>query len=129
MSGALLSQVDFVATVAALVGQTLAADDAPDSLPMLPAVLGESRTGRLELVEQAGGIALRQGTWKYIEPNKRQRISQDTGIELGNSAEPQLYDLSQDPGETKNLAAEMPDRLRELAAELDGLKKAGRTRR
>ena len=129
VSDALVSQVDFLASFAAFTKQPLDADAGPDSVDTMAAFLGASPRGRESVTEEAGGIALRRGQWKYIEPNKRQRISQDTGIELGNSPEPQLYDLSKDPGETKNLAAEMPEKVRELASELEALKTAGRTRR
>jgi len=129
VSDALVSQVDFLASFAAFTKQPLDADAGPDSVDTMAAFLGASPRGRDSVIEEAGGIALRRGQWKYIEPNKRQRISQDTGIELGNSPEPQLYDLAKDPGETKNLAAEMPEKVRELASELEALKIAGRTRR
>jgi arylsulfatase A-like enzyme len=129
VSDALVSQVDLLASFAAFTRQKLDADAAPDSVDTMPAFLGESMQGRESVIEEGGGLALRRGQWKYIEPNKRQRISQDTGIELGNSPEAQLYDLSKDPGETQNLAMEMPDKVRELASELEQLEKAGRTRR
>jgi arylsulfatase A-like enzyme len=129
VSDALVSQVDFLASFAAFTKQKLDADAGPDSVDTMAAFLGESKAGRESVIEEAGGLALRRGTWKYIEPNKRQPISQDTGIELGNSPEPQLYDLSKDAGETKNLASDMPNKVRELASELDELKKSGRTRR
>jgi arylsulfatase A-like enzyme len=122
VSDALVSQVDFLASFATFTRQPLDSGAGPDSLDTMAAFLGQSKQGRERVIEEAGGIALRRGQWKYIEPNKRQRVSQDTGIELGNSPEPQLYDLSKDPGETKNLAAEMPEKVRELASELDGLK-------
>ena len=37
-------------------------------------------------------------------------------MELGNDAEPQLYDTEADPGETRNLAVEQPEKVKELAA-------------
>ena len=129
VSDVLVSQVDFLASFAAFTKQPLDTDAGPDSIDTMAAFLGESPRGRESVIEEGGGLALRRGQWKYIEPNKRQRISQDTGIELGNSPEPQLYDLSKDPGETKNLAAELPEKLRDLASALEELKKAGRTRR
>ena len=49
-----------------LTGQKLAADAAPDSMNVLPALLGESPQGRDTLVEHAGGLAIRKGNWKYI---------------------------------------------------------------
>jgi Tfp pilus assembly protein PilF len=46
--------------------------------------------------------AVRHGGWKYVAAPK-----------------PELYDLAQDPGETRNLAAKMPTRAAELAALLE----------
>lgn len=40
-------------------------------------------------------------------------------IELGNSMEPQLYDLKKDAGEKNNLAKEQPKRVQQLSAELE----------
>ena len=128
-SDTLVSQVDFVASFASLLGQTLADADAPDSLDTMAAFLGTSRTGRRELVEQAGGQALRVGTWKYMEPSKRQKMSANTNTELGNDAVPQLYDLAADPGETRNLAEKHPERVKEMDAVLQQIRKAGRSRK
>ena len=92
---------------------------------MLPALLGTSKTGRTVLVEQAGArLALRQGRWKYIPPSQGPRIQQNTNTELGNDPEPQLYDLATDPGERNNLAAAQPEKVRELAALLEEIRRA-----
>jgi arylsulfatase A-like enzyme len=128
LSSALLTQVDLLASLAALTGQKLAAEDGPDSLDHLPALLGRSTTGRSALVEGAGGLSLRQGQWKYIEPNKRQKINKETNTELGNDSVPQLYDLSKDRGETRNLASDQPARVQAMAADLEKIRKAGRSR-
>ena len=77
-SEALVSQVDFLASFAALSKQPLAGARAPDSVDTLAAFLGTSRTGRTELVEQAGGQALRSGQWKYIEASKRPKRNEQT---------------------------------------------------
>ena len=45
-----------------------------------------------------------------------------TNTELGNSTEPQLYNLADDPGETKNLAAAFPDKVNEMKALLEKIK-------
>jgi arylsulfatase A-like enzyme len=127
-SAALVSQVDLLASLAGLTGQRLGASDAPDSRDMMTALLGKSRTGRAELVEEAGALSLRQGRWKYIEPNNKQKISRETNIELGNDSAPQLYDLAADPGELKNLALRYPARVTSMAAALDRLRKDGRSR-
>ncbi len=54
-SNALISQVDLLASLAALVGQELPDDAGPDSANVLPALLGTSSKGRDQLVEQGGG--------------------------------------------------------------------------
>jgi arylsulfatase A-like enzyme len=128
VSDALVSQVDFLASFAALTGQTLAQADGPDSLDTLAAFLGTSKTGRHELVEQAGGQALRVDQWKYMEPSKRARLNEQVNIELGNDAVPQLYDLAKDPGETTNLAAKYPEKVKEMDARLQAIRKSGRSR-
>ncbi len=129
VSGALFSQVDLLASFASLTEQTLAPGDAPDSIASMPVILGTSKRGRADLVEEAGALSLRQGRWKYIEPNTKQKVSKETNTELGNDSVPQLYDLSADPGERKNLASEQPARVAAMARELDRIRKAGGSRR
>jgi hypothetical protein len=47
---------------------------------------------------------------------------------MGNDPEPQLYNLKDDLGETKNLATEYPEKLKELEILLEKIKTEGRTR-
>jgi arylsulfatase A-like enzyme len=128
VSHALISQIDLLASMAALTQQSLATADAPDSLDILPALLGASSTGRADLVKQAGGLSVRQGSWKYIAPGKGAARNQNTNTELGNSPEPQLYDLATDPGERANLASRHPEKVKELQTMLDRVRSAGRSR-
>jgi arylsulfatase A-like enzyme len=127
-SDALVCQIDFLASFAALAGQKLASGAAPDSQDTLAAFLGRSKTGREHLVEQGGGLALRVGQWKYIEPNNRPKMNTNTNTELGNDTVPQLYDLAADPGETRNLAASQPARVEDMAALLGRIRKDGSDR-
>src|SRR5215218_1049291 len=121
-SDALISQVDFLASFAALTRKRLAAADAPDSVDTISALLGTSRIGRTEVIEQAGGQALRAGQWKYIEASKRPKMNLQTNTELGNDAVPQLYDLCKDPGERQNVADQHPDKVKELQARLQAIR-------
>jgi arylsulfatase A-like enzyme len=128
VSDALVSQVDFLASFATLTGQALTPDDGPDSLDTLSAFLGESKTARRELVEQAGGEALRIDTWKYVPASQRPKVNANVNIELGNDTVPQLYDLATDPGERTNLAAKLPAKVSEMEARLADIRKRGRSR-
>lgn len=127
-SNALVSQIDLYASLAALTGAELEESAAPDSFRILPALLGQSKQGRDHLVEQAGSLSLIEGSWKYVAPGKGARVSRETGIELGNAAEPQLYNLDRDPGERTDVAAQHPELVRSMAAKLERIRSAGRSR-
>ena len=117
VSDALVCLVDFSASFAALTGQTIPAGDAPDSVNVLPVLLGESKNGRDKLVEHDGArmFGFRDGLWKFIAPDMRPRaVYSRTG---------ELYDLGHDLGETNNLNAAQPDTSKKLSGELDGVRK------
>ena len=128
VSSALVSQVDFLSSFARLTGQTLGADDGPDSFEVMAALLGRSKEGRPHLVEQAGGQALRLGQWKFIDASNRARVNKETNTELGNDSVAQLYDLAMDPGETRNVAATHPERVQQMQGLLQKIRAAGRSR-
>jgi arylsulfatase A-like enzyme len=117
-SKALVGQVDLIASFAALVGRDAPIATAPDSRDHLRALLGEDRAGRDSLVEQGNGLALRRGRWKFIPASEGRKVAPATKVELGNDPAPQLYDLDADPGETRNIAADHPEVVASLRAEL-----------
>jgi arylsulfatase A-like enzyme len=125
VSDALVSQVDLVASFAALTGLSLSDPGVRDSENVLPALMGASKTARTVLIEQAGSLSIRQGQWKYIAPGKGPRINENTKTELGNDPTPQLYDLSNDTGERSNLATTRPEKVREMESLLDGIRRRG----
>jgi len=124
VSDALVSQLDFHASFAALAGAKLA--EPRDSQNHLAALLGDSPKGRDAHVASAGVLSLRAGNWKYISPGQGPKRNANTNTDLGNDPAGQLYDLASDPGETKNLAAGQPQRVAELAARLETIRRAGR---
>ncbi len=128
VSDALVSQVDFPASFASFTNQALGDADAPDSMNVMPALLGKTKTARDHLVEQASVLSLRVGAWKYIEPGKGQRVNKNNGIETGNDPEGQLYDLAADLGERTNVAGAHPDRVKAMAARLNQIRQSGRSR-
>ncbi len=127
-SDALVCQVDFVSSFAGFGNRKLSATDAPDSHDILPALVGDTTTGRDHLVEHAGSLTLIRGKWKYIEPSNGQKLNRNNGIETGRDTVAQLYDLERDLGEKNNIAAEHPDVVREMEALLKKIKEEGRSR-
>lgn len=124
-SDALISLVDLPASLAVLVQQPWPRGAGPDSAQILPALLGDTATGRDHLVLHANGLALREGFWKFIEPADGSRVAWQTGIETGNNPLPQLYDLSLDPGETHNLASTHPERVLAMGQRLGKIRATG----
>ena len=53
-SAAPLCQIDLLASLAKMTGTSVAVPNLSDSIDVLPALLGKSKTGRTELVEEAG---------------------------------------------------------------------------
>jgi arylsulfatase A len=112
--------VDTLATLAAVTGAKLPppAQGAEDSYNVLPALLGEKFGSpiRPALIGHSGwGVfSVRQGPWKWIEgkyaPLKKPNSE-------GNEFHPQLYNLAEDPQETRDVLAEHP----EIAAKLSTL--------
>ena len=109
-SAALVSQTDLEASFARLLEVKLPAAAAPDSIDVLDALLGKSAVGRHELVEHRydAVCALRVDNWKWIAG--------------------QLYDLSVDLSEKHDLARRQPERTKEMAARLEAIRSAGKTR-
>jgi arylsulfatase A-like enzyme len=124
VSDALFSQVDLMASFAALTGQTLTGDAGPDSFNHLDALLGKSNKGREWLVEQASAsrLSLIKGDWKYIEPGQGPKIQVNTGTETGNDPMPQLYNLKNDLGEKINIAPDNTGIVNELTQLLNKVK-------
>lgn len=123
-SEAMISQVDFPRTLAKIAGKEAPADAFPDSQDVSAALLGQSPAGRDHIVEHASGLALREGNWKFIPAGKGQAMNKNTGTETGIAPKGQLYDLSKDPGEKINLAAENPEVMKRLATRLDAIRKS-----
>lgn len=127
VSHAPVSQIDLLASLASLTGQALPATAGPDSFNLLPALLGQPKKGRPHIVEHANALSLIVGGWKVIQPRNGQKRNQ-TGNELGNDPQPQLFNLRSDLGEQKNLAAEHPEKVREMLAFLEKISREGRSR-
>lgn len=131
-SDALLSQVDFYASLAELLGVELSETEARDSLNMLPAFLGQSKKGRDYIIEESvATLSLRMGNWKYIasssefDQNRNQWVKTDKNIQGGFSSQEQLYNLKNDKGELRNIAAEYPSIIMTMRKKLNEFRDRG----
>jgi arylsulfatase A-like enzyme len=118
VSHALVTQLDFFATFAALAGEKVPASAGRDSKDATAALVGNDADGRDHIIQHAanGRLSVRTAEWKYIEPGPGVAKNPNTQIELGNNPKPQLYELKSDLGETKNVAPENPQKVEELKA-------------
>lgn len=124
--------VDLMATCAAVVGAKLPETAAEDSHDLLPALLGQplARPVREATVHHAliGMFAVRQGDWKLILGlgsggfTLPQQIKPNPGDPPG-----QLYNLADDPAETRNLYAQRPEIVARLAKLLEAYQHQGRS--
>ena len=114
VSNALVNQIDFVASFAALLDVDVPADQAIDSRDSLAALLGADADGLPFMIEEARRLALRKGKWKYV-------------AKRGKKGQEQLFDLSTDVGEANDVASQHPETVAELRQMLAQLKssKAG----
>ncbi|SEN27626.1 Arylsulfatase A [bacterium A37T11] len=114
-SGALVCQIDLLASFAALLKQAIPNGEASDSQSLWLSFSGKNDRGREYLIEHARSLGVIKDTWKYIEPSKASPYGRLTNTELGNSKKPQLYNLSSDEGEVQNVAEAHPDIVKALA--------------
>ena len=116
VSEVIVSQIDWLASLASLVGAKIPSGSAPDSYDRMGNLLGTDDTDRPWVIEHAANntLSVRTPDWKYIEPNDDPRtIQKTTNTELGNSSEPQLYDMTVE-GERENVATRYPAKVFEL---------------
>ena len=130
VSAALIGQFDFLATFADITGATVPAGMGEDSVSFLPVLLGAKESVRQGIVSQSinGSFAIRDGQWKLLlSAGSAGWSSPKPGPEEAGLPPVQLYDLSKDPGERKNLQAEFPERVASMKAELEKLIARGRS--
>ena len=108
-----INGTDVLPTLCAIAGVEVPADRSIDGASILPIFDGKPIQRRVPLYwqyERALGqakVTMRQGDWKILANNALSVL--------------QIYNLRDDPGETRNLAAQHPERLKTMGAELSRL--------
>lgn len=127
----LICLTDFFATCADILGAKLPDSAAEDSVSILSLLKGASQPVRDSAAHHSiqGLFAIREGSWKLdLCPGSGGWTAPGDAAALKQGLPAvQLYDLSSDPGETRNAAAEHPDVVERLAAKLQKIVRDGRS--
>lgn len=120
--GQLVHHADLIATMADILGVTLPENAGEDSFSLLPLLQGADTPVREHAVScAASGIpGFRLGSWKLI------LAADSPGSKSPTSPNLQLYHLGQDLAESRNLAAEHPEKVAEMQALFEKLISNGR---
>jgi hypothetical protein len=122
-----------MATCAGILDYKLPANAAEDSISLLPLLNGKKPEKPLHDIvihhSISGHFAVRKGQWKLLLCKGSGGWSSPRESEAAKRKLPmlQLYDLLNDPKETKNLHAKYPEKVKELAGDLVKAISAGRT--
>lgn len=127
VSDEVISQVDLAATFASLSGATLGKNEAIDSYNLLPVFLGKEyrRPLREATVQntQPGKYALRKGDWVLVDTSsgavgrEAEAYLNHFGLQAYGKNQPGLlFNLREDPRQSKNLYAHHPARVETMRA-------------
>jgi arylsulfatase A len=125
VSDEVVCTIDLCRSIATLVEARVPENAFPDAVDVSQALLGTG-PGRRELLQQdngrSGRFGFRQGKWKLVRlpPGKGSKAAR------GTAPVDALYDLDADPGESNDVAADHPELVARLAADLDRITKPDR---
>ena len=127
VSDEVVSQVDLAATFAKLVGHALSEGEAIDSYNLLPVLRGENykkplRTATVQNTN-AGKYALRQGDWVLVDAEsgaskkEGKHYLEYFGLsDFGKDRDGLLFNLKNDPRQSKDLSGEYPEKVEQMRA-------------
>jgi arylsulfatase A len=129
----LVELTDVLATVAEILGVTLADDAGEDSVSFLRSLLDpDAAPARIVSVHHSlrGVFALREGPWKYVPSRGSGGFSTPRAVTpRPGEPEGQLYHLEDDPAESRNLWQEHPEIVARMARDLEAIRTLPRTPR
>ena len=128
-----ITLTDIMATCGGILGAELPANAAEDSVSLLPVLRGKKMEKPLHDVvihhSGSGHFAIRKAQWKLLLCRGSGGWSPPRETEAAKKKLPmlQLYDLANDPKESKNLHAQYPNKVKELVSDLAKAFRNGRT--
>lgn len=134
VSDALVSNFDFLPTVAARAGVPLSEERTIDGKDMWPLLSGEDSDATLHEIfyfyRGAQPVAVRKGNWKLHVPHQYRSLDGGNGGTAGLPVTYKqletplaLYNLESDIGESKNVAADHPELVQELTQSIEAFAK------
>ncbi|MEM8667183.1 MAG: arylsulfatase [Planctomycetota bacterium] len=133
ISDEVVCTIDLAASCAAMAGVALPSDGCLDSFDVSGALVGnKDAKGREHLIQQdngrGGNYGFRVGHWKLVRHDSKK--TRNTGLRL--QARPvkqfELYNLAEDPGESKNVIDDHPETAETMKTRLANLIERGRSR-
>lgn len=122
----MMHMVDWYPTLLKLAGVQPEQPLPPDGVDAWPMIAGDKPSARTEVLcnTTPNGGALRMGDWKIVvSPGRRAAAAKGGGKKAAATAGPtvELFNLRDDIGETKDLAASDPEKMKELLARYEQL--------
>ena len=134
-SDQMVCTIDLATSLAKLTGTALPKNAFKDSFDVSDALLGKpDAKGRTSLIQQDNGgrgkFGFRKNKWKLTRHSAKSARNTVVEKKLANTKVPefQLYDLTKDPAEKKNIIKQHPETAAEMKAELEALVQADRSR-
>lgn len=116
-----LHMVDWLPTLLAITGSRAEQPAPLDGRNAWPTLLGKAASPHEDILLNVtpGGGGIRVGSWKLVRNGGQGTGDESARHETGGTNGVELFDLATDPSESRNLAADQPDRVRDLTARLE----------
>jgi len=119
----LIGFVDLFATLTEITEAKMAIQEAEDSVSFLDSLKGNNSSARKTMVHHHAATVVRDGKWKLITHLGSGGFSKPRREQpQPNGPRGQLYNLADDPGETKNLWSDQPERVQKMEALLKSIR-------
>jgi len=129
VSNALVSQIDFMATLAEILNIELPQDQALDSFSFNPVLTGKMDTVRDTLIHNThrNVYAIRHQQWNLVntKPSINSVVARKFNYSIDKSNKVSLFDMAQSISQKDNLAKQHPEKVEELRKLITDIRKQG----